>query len=474
MKFTPHAYQEYATQKIIDSKAAALFLDCGLGKTVITLTAIKRLKYERWEARKVLIIAPKTVAEDTWQSEGRKWDHLHSLRFSTVLGTAAQRKAALAARADIYVINRENVVWLVKELAHRWDFDTVVLDESTSFKSHQSQRFKALKAVRPRIRRIVALTGTPNPHGFMDLWAQMYLLDQGQRLGRTITSYRDAYFLPDKRNGPMIYSYKPKAGAEQTITERISDLCVSMKAADYLDLPELIERDVYVTLDTAAKTAYARLERDALLEIDRDTVTAANAAALSAKLLQLCAGAVYTEAGPENGIERGVMHVHDCKLDAFMELIESLNGAHAVVAYGFVHDKDRILAALKKAGKKVRVYTGAADKDAWNRGEIDILLIHPASCGYGLNLQQGGHHLIWFTPSWNLEEYIQANKRLHRQGQPEPVIVHRLIVKGGRDEDVVRSLTSKDAAQERLLASLKARIDAVQGRAKIGGGANNG
>ena len=469
MEYKPHKYQEYATQKIIDSKASALFLDCGLGKTVITLTAIRRLKYERWEARKVLIIAPKTVAEDTWQSEAQKWDHLRGLRFSTVLGTAAQRKAALAARADIYVINRENTAWLVKELGHKWDFDTVVLDESTSFKSHTSQRFKAMKAVRPRVRRIVELTGTPDPHGLMDLWAQVFLLDGGQRLGRTITAYRDAYFLPDKRNGPMIYSYKPKHGAEQTITERISDLCISMKAADYLDLPELIERDVYVTLDAAAKTAYARLERDALLEIDRDTVTAANAAALSAKLLQLCAGAVYTEAEPENGIERGVMHVHDCKLDAFMELIESLNGAHAVVAYGFVHDKDRILAALKKAGKKVRVYAGAADKDAWNRGEIDILLIHPASCGYGLNLQQGGHHLIWFTPSWNLEEYIQANKRLHRQGQPEPVIVHRLIVKGGRDEDVVRSLTSKDAAQERLLASLKARIDAVQGRAKIGG-----
>ena len=469
MKYEPHKYQEYATQKIIDSKASALFLDCGLGKTVITLTAIRRLKYERWEARKVLIIAPKTVAEDTWQSEAQKWDHLRGLRFSTVLGTAAQRKAALAARADIYVINRENTAWLVKELGHKWDFDTVALDESTSFKSHTSQRFKAMKAVRPRVRRIIELTGTPDPHGLMDLWAQVFLLDGGQRLGRTITAYRDAYFLPDKRNGPMIYSYKPKAGAEQTITERISDLCVSMKAADYLDLPELIERDVYVTLDAAAKTAYARLERDALLEIDRDTVTAANAAALSAKLLQLCAGAVYTEAEPESGIERGVMHVHDCKLDAFMELIESLNGAHAVVAYGFVHDKDRILAALKKAGKKVRVYAGAADKDAWNREEIDILLIHPASCGYGLNLQQGGHHMIWFTPSWNLEEYIQANKRLHRQGQPEPVIVHRLIVKGGRDEDVVRSLTSKDAAQERLLQSLKARIDAVQGRAKIGG-----
>ena len=466
MKYEPHAYQEYATQRIIDNPASALFLDCGLGKTVITLTAIKRLKYERWECRKVLIIAPKTVAEDTWQSEGKKWDHLTGLRFSTVLGTAAQRQAALRARADIYIINRENTAWLVKELGRRWDFDTVVLDESTSFKSHQSQRFKAMKAIRPRLRRIIELTGTPNPHGMMDLWAQVFLLDGGKRLGRTITSYRDAYFLPDKRNGAMIYSYRPKIGAEKAITEAISDLCISMKADDYLTLPELIEQDVIVKLDKAAQTAYTRLERDALLEIDSDTVTAANAAALSSKLLQLCAGAVYTEPETPDG-ERGVMHIHDCKLDALTELIEQLGGEHAVVCYGFVHDKDRILKALHGSGKRVRLYTGAADKDAWNAGEVDVLLIHPSSCGYGLNLQAGGHHLIWFTPSWNLEEYIQANKRLHRQGQPKPVIVHRLIVKGGRDEDVIRSLSSKDAAQERLLESLKARIDAVQGRPKI-------
>ena len=469
MKYEPHKYQEYATQKIIDNKASALFLDCGLGKTVITLTAIKRLKYERWEARKVLIVAPKTVAEDTWQSEGQKWDHLHNLRFATVLGTEAKRRAALKERADIYVINRENVVWLVKELGHRWDFDTVVLDESTSFKSHQSQRFKAMKAVRPRIKRIIELTGTPNPHGFMDLWAQVFLLDQGQRLGRTITSYRDAYFLPDKRNGAIVYSYRPKPGAEQAITQRISDLAVSMKAEDYLTLPELIEHDVPVVLDKAAQTAYDRMERDALLEIDAGTVTAANAAALSSKLLQLCAGAVYTEPDEETGGERGVMHVHDCKLDALLELLEQIGSEHAVVAYGFVHDKERILKALKGTDKRVRVYRGTEDKDAWNAGKVDVLLIHPASCGYGLNLQAGGHHMVWFTPSWNLEEYLQANARLHRQGQPEPVIVHRLIVKGGRDEDVVKSLTSKDAAQERLLASLKARIDAVQNRAKIGG-----
>lgn len=465
MKYEPHKYQEYATQRIIDSKASALFLDCGLGKTVITLTAIKRLKYERWEARKVLIIAPKTVAEDTWQSEAQKWDHLHGLRFSTVLGTAAQREAALRARADIYVINRENTAWLVKHLGNKWDFDTVVLDESTSFKSHTSQRFKAIKAVRPKIKRIIELTGTPNPHGFMDLWAQIFLLDQGQRLGRTITAYRDAYFLPDKRNGAMVYSYRPKVGAEKAITERISDLAVSMKAEDYLTLPELIEHDVPVVLDRAAQLAYDRLERDALLEIDADTVTAANAAALSSKLLQLCAGAVYTEPDTPDG-DRGVMHVHDCKLEALKELLEQIGHEHAVVCYGFVHDKERILEALHGSGKTVRVYSGAADKDAWNAGTIDVLLIHPSSCGYGLNLQQGGHHIIWFTPTWNLEEYIQATARLHRQGQAHPVIVHRLLVKGGRDEDVVKALGHKDAAQERLLRSLKARIDEIQGRPK--------
>lgn len=468
MKYEPHAYQEYATQRIIDSKAAALFLDCGLGKTVITLTAIKRLKWERWECRKVLIIAPKTVAEDTWQAEAAKWDHLRGLRFSTVLGSAAQRQAALKARADIYIINRENTAWLVKELGRRWDFDTVVLDESTSFKSHTSQRFKALKAIRPRIRRIIELTGTPNPHGFMDLWAQIFLLDQGQRLGRTITSYRDAYFLPDKRNGAMIYSYRPKIGAEKAITERIADLAISMKAEDYLTLPELIEHDVPVVLDRAAQLAYNRLERDALLEIDADTVTAANAAALSSKLLQLCAGAVYTEQDDPDA-PRSVMHIHDCKIEALLELIEQLGAEHAVVAYGFVHDKERILKALESTDKRVRVYAGAADKEAWNRGDVDILLIHPSSCGYGLNLQEGGHHMVWFTPTWNLEEYIQANKRLHRQGQPCPVIVHRLLVKGGRDEDVVRSLGSKDEAQERLLRSLKARIDAVKERTKGAG-----
>ena len=429
---------------------------------------------------------------------------MHGLRFSTVLGSAAQRQAALRARADIYIINRENTAWLVKELGRRWDFDTVVLDESTSFKNHQSQRFKAIKAVRPRIRRIIELTGTPNPHGFMDLWAQVYLLDGGQRLGRTITAYRDAYFLPDKRNGAMVYSYRPKIGAEQAITERIADLAIRMKAEDYLGLPELIEHDVPVVLDRAAQLAYDRLERDAVLAIGPGEITAANAAALSSKLLQLCAGAVYAEEawgyaltqeaysrekeglmGAEwtrhtkyyrehekarNGEYTGrpVIEIHDCKLEALKELLEQIGHEHAVVCYGFVHDKDRILDALRGIDKRVKVYADAADKDAWNRGEIDVLLIHPSSCGYGLNLQEGGHHIIWFTPTWNLEEYIQATARLHRQGQKYPVIVHRLLVKGGRDEDVVKSLGHKDEAQERLLRSLKARIDAVQSRADRG------
>lgn len=461
MKYSPHKYQEYATNKIIENHACALLLDCGLGKTVITLTAIKRLKYEMFAARKILIIAPKTVAEDTWQSETKKWDHLNGLTFSTIMGTAKQRKDALKAKADIYVINRENTVWLVKEVGNAWDFDTVVLDESTSFKNHAAQRFKAVKAVRPKIRRIIELTGTPNPRGLMDLWAQIYLLDTGKRLGRTITSYRDMYFKPDKRNGAIIYSYKPKDGSEQAITSAISDIAVSMKAEDYLQLPELIEHDVTVILDKHAQSLYDRLERDALLEVDTDTITAANAAGLSNKLLQLCSGAVYTEPGTPDG-ERGIMFVHDCKIEALIELLEQIGAEHAIVCYGFVHDKDRILRAVERTGKRVRVYSGADDKDDWNSGRIDVLLIHPSSCGYGLNLQQGGHHIIWFTPTWNLEEYIQANKRLHRQGQSKPVICHRLLVKGGRDEDVVQSLSSKDAIQERLLQSLKARIEYIR------------
>ena len=334
----------------------------------------------------------------------------------------------------------------------------MVLDESSSFKNHQAKRFRALRTVRPRINRLIELTGTPNPHGLMDLWSQVFLLDGGKRLGRTISVYRDMYFIPDKRNRTTIFSYAPKDGAELEIHKLISDICISMKASDYLDLPELVYEDIPVVLDDKAQKAYNRMERDAVLQVDEDTITATNAAALSGKLLQLCNGAVYDE-------NREVVQVHDCKIEALLEAVEGLNGQHAIICYSFIHDKDRLLQALAKTGLRVRVYKDTHDKDAWNAGEIDLLLIHPASCGYGLNLQDGGHHIIWFGLTWNLEEYQQANKRLHRQGQEHPVIVHHLVVKGGRDEDVIKSLEGKDNVQEALLQSLKVRIKGIKGGA---------
>lgn len=451
-QFIPYPYQQYCINRIITDPYLGLFLDMGLGKTVITLTGLHSLKYYYWQIRKVLIIAPKKVAESTWSKEADKWEHLKNLRISVVLGTAKQRLTALNADADIYIINRENTQWLVEYYGHNWPFDVVVLDESSSFKNHQAKRFKALKAIRPHINRIIELTGTPSPHGLTDLWAQIFLLDGGKRLGRTISVYRDMFFVPDKRNQTTIFSYAPKEGAAEEIYRLISDICISMKAEDYLELPDLIYEDIPVKLDAKAQKAYQQMERDMLLEVDDDLVTATTAATLTGKLLQLCNGAVYDEDG-------SVVPVHDCKLEVFMETIEQLNGQHALVFYYYQHDKDRILAALEKTGLKVKVYTDSKDETEWNAGNIDILLAHPASCGYGLNLQEGGHHVIWFGLTWALEEYQQANKRLHRQGQQFPVIVHRLITLGGVDEDVIKSLEGKDNAQENLLQALKARID---------------
>lgn len=417
---------------------------------------MRDLKRFRGLVYKTLVIAPKKVAEDTWQNEAAKWDHLKDMQIVSVLGTAAQRTAALHTDSDIYVINRENVQWLVEYFGRDWPFDTVVIDESSSFKNPQAKRFKALKKVRCRINRLIELTGTPNPHGLLDLWSQVYLLDGGARLGRTISVYRDIYFVPDKRNKTTIFSYAPREGADVAIQNAISDICISMKADDYLTLPEMVYQDIPVLLDPAAQMNYRQLEREALLEIDTDIITAANAAALSGKLLQLCNGAVYDE-------DHNVVQVHDCKIEAFMETVERLNGQHALVCYYFNHDRDRLLTALAKTKLRVRVYSGVQDKDDWNAGNIDLLLVHPASCGYGLNLQQGGHHVIWFGLTWNLEEYQQTNKRLHRQGQTYPVIVHHLVVKGGRDEDVIKSLSDKNDVQESLLQSLKVRIEQVKG-----------
>lgn len=451
-EYNPYPYQKYCSDRIVNDPAVGLFLDMGLGKTAITLSAIKELKYYRWCVYKVLIIAPKKVAESTWTNEAAKWTQLHDLRFSLVLGSAASRVKALDADADIYIINRENVQWLVDYYMQKWPFDMVVIDESSSFKNHQAKRFKALRMVRSRISRIVELTGTPCSRSLMDLWAQIFLLDGGKRLGKTITSYRDAFFVPDKRSQTTIFSYAPRDGAEEYIYNAISDICVSMKSEDYLDLPELIYEDVPVILDPASQKAYKQLERDALLQVTEDDVVTANTAAvLSNKLLQLCNGAVYNE-------NDGVTAVHDCKIEALLETIEQLNGQHAIICYNFKHDLERLMSALRPLGRKVRVYRGKEEEDAWNAGMIDLLLIQPASCGYGLNLQQGGHHVIWFGLNWSLELYQQTNKRLHRQGQPHPVIVHHLVVQGGVDEDVIKALGTKADTQESLLQALKARI----------------
>lgn len=455
-KFVPHNYQRYCVESIIRLPYCGLWLDCGLGKTVITLTALWWMRCRMLCIGKTLVIAPKKVAESTWSLEAEKWEHLQELRVRVVLGTAAQRIRALGEEADVYVTNRENTQWLVKLCGNAWPFDVVVLDESSSFKSHQAKRFKALRAARPKIRRLIELTGTPSPHGLMDLWAQVFLLDGGQRLGRTITKYRELYFLPDKRSQTQVFTYKPREGAEGEIYRLISDICISMKSEDYLDLPDMVVDDIPVILDRRAAKAYAEMEKTMLLPVEDGAVTASTAATLAGKLLQLCNGAAYSEDG-------SVAIIHGCKIESFLETVEQLGGEHALVYYYYRHDRDRLLGALAESGKRVRVYAGPQDADDWNAGKIDILLAQPASCGYGLNLQQGGHHVIWFGLTWSLEDYQQANKRLHRQGQEKPVIIHRLIVKDGMDESVVQSLEHKDSAQEALLAALKARIDKVRG-----------
>lgn len=451
MIYEPYPYQQYCAARIVADAAVGLFLDMGLGKTVITLDAINTLRYDRWAVQRVLIIAPKKVAEGTWTKEAQKWEHLRHLRISAVLGSQQKRLRALATPADIYVINRDNVAWLVDYFKNAWPFDMVVLDESSGFKNSQSKRFKALKLVRSRINRLVELTGTPASNGLIDLWAQIYLLDGGARLGRTLGQYRERFFDPDKRSRTQIFSYTPKDGSMEYIQQAIGDICVSMKAEDYLNLPDRMFDDVPVVLDDKTRKAYRQLERDLLLELDEGQITAASAGVLTGKLLQLCNGAVYDS-------EKRPLAIHNCKVEAFLEVLEQLNGQHCLVFYNFQHDRDRLLAALEPLGLRVRVYQNAADEDAWNAGEIDVLLAHPASCAYGLNLQNGGHHIVWFGLTWSLEQYEQANKRLHRQGQRHPVIVHHLVVQGGMDEDVIDSLRAKGDTQEALMAALKARI----------------
>lgn len=449
--FKPHPYQTYAIRRIVDGPAVGLMLDMGLGKTVITLTAVRELIYERLDVRRALVIAPKKVAEATWQAEGAKWDHLADLRFSTVLGDAKARRAALETNADVYVINRENVVWLVEYYGGRqWPFDMVIVDESSSFKNPGAKRFKALRKVRGMIDRLVILTGTPAPNGIMDLWAQVWLLDRGQRLGKFVSRFREYFFTYN----PWKYEYTPKPGAFEEVRRRIGDICVSMSASDWLQLPERIVHDVPVALGEASRKAYRKLEREMLLEADGETITALSAGTLTNKLLQLCGGAVYDAEGQTH-------RVHADKLEALAELVESLNGGPCLLFYGFRHEIDPIRAAL---GGGVRMLESAADADAWNAGKVKVLLAHPASCAYGLNLQAGGRHIIWYTLTWSLELYQQANARLYRQGQEKPVIIHRLLVQGGVDWDVAKALEGKADTQDALLASLKARIKGARER----------
>lgn len=457
MNFKPYAFQQYCIDRVIKDDAVGLYLDMGLGKTVITLTAINDLRLNRFLIHKCLVIAPKRVAETTWSREAKKWDHLRHLRISAVLGSKKQRLEALKNAADIYVINRENVTWLVEHYKTDWPFDMVVIDESSSFKNHKAKRFKALCWVRPHIKRIVELTGTPAPNGLLDLWAQLYLLDQGERLGKRITHYRERYFEPDQRSRDVIFSYRPKPGADEAIRKKIADICVSMKAEDYLDLPDVTEVIVPVELDSKAKALYTKMEKEMLLDFDETIIDAGSAAVLTNKLLQLCNGAVYDE-------QRKVTEVHQCKIEAFLELVEGLNGQPALVFYSYKHDLDRLQQALSGTGLRVCLLKGPEDEDGWNSHKIDILLAHPASCAFGLNLQEGGNQVIWFGLPWSLELYQQANKRLHRQGQKEKVIIHHLVVEGGVDEDVMKALESKSNTQEQLLEALKVRIQEIQRR----------
>lgn len=458
MEFKPHAYQQHCIDKIIEIKKLGLFLDMGLGKTVTTLTAVKELKYNRFLVRKVLVIAPKKVAEGTWTREAAKWEHTQMLRVSPVLGSQTKRIRALNTPADLYIINRENVCWLVDYYRNAWPFDMVVVDESSSFKSHSAKRFKALASVGDRIDRMVELTGTPSPNGLEDLWSQIFLLDGGERLGKRYTQFRERYFQPDKRGADgMVYSYEAKPGTEASILEKISDICISMKAEDYLQLPDITYHEIPVELDSKSLKAYCELEREMVLQLpeDDETISVTSAAALSNKLLQLANGALYGE-------DRQVHEVHGCKVEAFLELIESLQGKPALVFYNYQHDRARILKALEKSGLAVRELKTTQDEDDWNAGKIQVLLTHPASSAYGLNLQQGGNHVIWFGLTWNYELYTQANKRLHRQGQKEKVIIHHLVCSGTRDTDVMQALQRKDDVQSWVMESLKARIRKIR------------
>ena len=454
MKYNPHNYQKYAIEFIKKHPAAAILLDMGMGKTSLTLTAIYELMYESFEVSKVLIIAPLRVARNTWSDEMKKWDHLNELRYSVVVGTVAERKRALKTEADIYIINRENVPWLIEQSGIEFDFDMVVIDELSSFKNWQAKRFKALMKVRPKIKRIVGLTGTPSSNGLMDLFAEFKLLDMGERLGRFISQYRIDFFKPDRMNGPIVYTYKLLPGAEDRIYNRISDITISMKGTDYLEMPELISTEHKVYLNDSEKQQYERLKNELVVQLPGGEITASNAATLSGKLSQLANGAIYSDDGE-------VKIFHDRKIEALEDLLEAANGRPVLVAYWFKHDLKRITERLSQLG----VVFQQLDKDEsirkWNTGELQVGLIHPASAGHGLNLQSGGNVLVWFGLTWSLELYQQTIARLWRQGQTEGTVsVIHIITEGTVDERILKALEQKDNTQSALIDAVKAEVGA--------------
>lgn len=447
MNFKPHNYQSYAIEYIKNHPVSAVLLDMGLGKTVISLTAIADLLFDSFLAHRILVIAPLRVARDTWPAELKKWSHLKHLSFAVAVGPPADRKAALMSNSDITIINRENVQWLIDDSGMPFHFDTVVIDELSSFKNPQSKRFKSLLKVRPKIKRIIGLTGTPSSNGLMDLWAEFRLLDMGHRLGRFITQYRNNYFIPDKRNGQIIYSYKPLPYAEEAIYKQISDITISMKSTDYLQMPELVSSQYEVQLSEDERERYEQLKAEFVLNISNEEITAANAASLTSKLVQLANGAIYTDSGD-------IMEFHNSKLDALEDLIEAANEKPVLVTYWFKHDLQRI-----KKRFTVRELKSGKDIEDWNSGKIPVAVIHPASAGHGLNLQSGGSTLIWFGLTWSLELYQQTNARLYRQGQrSETVIIQHIIAKNTIDEQIIKALKKKDNTQSALINAVKAEI----------------
>ena len=447
MNFSPHNYQAYAIDYIETHPIAAVLLDMGLGKTVISLTAIADLLFDSFEAHRILVVAPLRVARDTWPAEIAKWEHLQHLTYAVCVGTPKERRMALMSGADITIINRENLGWLIDSSGFNFDYDMIIIDELSSFKNHKSKRFQSLMKVRPKVKRIIGLTGTPSSNGLMDLWAEFKLLDFGERLGRFITHYRNNYFIPDKRNGEIIYSYKPMPYAEDAIYRRISDITISMKSTDHLQMPELITSQYEVQLSEEETQRYEELKADFILELPEGEITAANAASLTGKLSQLANGAIYDDDG-------NIIEFHDRKLDALEDLIEAANGKPLLVAYWFKHDLQRI-----KKRFNVREIKSSKDITDWNNGDIPVAVIHPASAGHGLNLQAGGSILIWFGLTWSLELYQQTNARLWRQGQTSgTVVIEHIITKGTIDERILKALSLKEVTQNALIDAVKANL----------------